>query len=82
MGPLRFELRFRRNPHGNTMSRTPKDGPSYPTVPLLVWGQYIYKFHVGKDHSAATIASNAKIIKYLGRLFAFVNARIEIFPAA
>jgi hypothetical protein len=37
---------------------------------------------MGKDHSAATIASNAKVIKYLGRLFAFVNARIEIFPAA
>ena len=36
MGPLRFELRYRRDSHRTqllTVSRTPKDGPGYPTVP-------------------------------------------------
>lgn len=64
------------------MSRTPKDGPGYPTVPLLVWSQYVYKFHMGKYHSAATVACNAKAVKYLGGVFAFVHTPLVVFPAA
>ncbi len=59
MGPLRFELRYRRYSHWmmcRPMSRTPKDGPGYPTVPLLVWCYYINQFYMSQEYSPATIS--------------------------
>jgi hypothetical protein len=82
MGPLRFELRFRRDPRTIKYVPNAEGWSRLPYGPLLIWCQCIYKFHVGQEYSTATVTCDPQVIHDLGRIFAVLCSPFVFIPAA
>ena len=72
MGPLRFELRFRRDPRTIKYVPNAEGWSRLPYGPLLIWGQCIYELHVGQEYPTAAVTCDTQVVHDLGRLLIFV----------
>ena len=82
MGPLRFELRFRRIPRTFKYVPNAEGWSRLPYGPLLIWCQCIYKLYMGQEHTTATVACDSQVIHDLGRIFAVFCSPFVFIPAA
>ena len=82
MGPLRFELRFRRDSRTHKYVPNAEGWSRLPYGPLLIWCQCIYKLYMGQEYTTAAVTCNSQVIHDLGRIFAVFCSPFVFIPAA